>query len=126
MPNLIASVQYDDWEGTVAADDADNRSFFTLLKESGAMREDEYPVSIQLYIGENHAGKVERPMISALLLPLKGADAAKAHIQNGQTLKLRRVEIEISLNDFMGLFKRFHIVLTRNGMALENRDYEES
>jgi hypothetical protein len=124
MLRLKANVQYNDWEGTVAADDADQRSFFTLLKEKNAMKEDEYPVSINLYIAENHAGKVEQPSISVLLMKSKNADDAKAQIGNGGKLKLRRVDIEISLNEYVGLFKRFDIVLTRNKFGLENREYE--
>lgn len=124
MLTLKAGVQYKDWEGTVAADDADQRSFFHLLKEKKVMRDDEYPVAIDLYIGENHAGKVQQPIISALLMKSKGFDEAKSEIDKGEKLKLRRVDVEISLTEYMALFKRFSIVLTRNGLDLESREYE--
>lgn len=124
MLTLKASVQYDDWNGTVAADDADQRSFFHLLKEKKAMRDDEYPIAIDLYIAENHGGKVQQPIISALLMKSKGFDEAKSEIAKAGKLKLRRVDVEISLNDYMGLFKRFNVVLTRKGLGLQDREYE--
>jgi hypothetical protein len=124
MLTLKAGVQYKDWEGTVAADDADQRSFFHLLKEKNVVHEDEFPIAIDVYIAENNAGKVQQPQISALLMKSKNFDEAKGEIERGGKLKLRRVDVEISLTEYMALFKRFSIVLTRNRLDLEGREYE--
>lgn len=125
METLSASVQYNDWKGTAAADNADQTSFAKLLESKGVLdRKTEFLVATSLFIGENHNGKVEAPFIDALIAPYNNMDAAQANLSaNSDPLHLRRVSVELTLEEFIGLFKRFNVVLTRNGLNLDGRGY---
>lgn len=46
---LKASVQYGDWEGTAAADNAGNRSIQEFLRERGILGDGAYVVGIRLF-----------------------------------------------------------------------------
>ncbi|TIN10366.1 hypothetical protein [Mesorhizobium sp.] len=121
---LKASVQYGDWRGTAAADNADNRSIQKFLRDRGELGDGAYVVGIRLFIGENRGGKVERPWLRAVVADGSGYDDVKAQVSAAGTLRFKEIDIELSLEEFFGLFKRFSIVLTSRDMGLEGREYE--
>jgi hypothetical protein len=41
----------------------------------------------------------------------------------GGPIPVKRVEVELTLEEFMGLFKRFSVVLTKKGLDLDGRTY---
>jgi hypothetical protein len=41
----------------------------------------------------------------------------------GGPIPVKRVEVELTLEAFMGLFKRFSVVLTKKGLDLDGRTY---
>jgi len=124
MERFHASVQYNDWIGSAAADNADRRSIGDLLRESGKLREGEFVVGVKLYIGENHDGKVESPYISAQIVEKTDFDTVKEHISaTRDPLLVKEVDIDISLDEFFGLFKRFAVTLTPRGLELPGREY---
>lgn len=47
-----------------------------------------------------------------------------AQVSAAGTLRFKEIDIELSLEEFFGLFKRFSIVLTSRDMGLEGREYE--
>jgi len=66
-----AGVQYGDWTGTAAADNADQNDLHNLLVAKKAFdRDTEFLLGASLWIGENHGGKVQAPYISAFITPL--------------------------------------------------------
>lgn len=110
-----ASVQYGDWTGTVAADNADQNDLRDLLAAKNLFdREKEFLLGASLWIGENHGGKVQAPYVSAIITPLDNTydnlDTKLGALRG--PIPVRRVEIELTLEEFIGLFKRFAIVLT--------------
>jgi hypothetical protein len=46
-------------------------------------------------------------------------------LSNGQKPTLRKEELQLSLDEFFCLFKRFEVVLTQKGLDLSGRDYDE-
>ncbi len=125
MNTIKASVTYGDWEGTAAADESDGVKMRDLLTQSGVINTDEFVVAIELFVGESHNGKVEKPHIQALLLKKDRFDSAAAAIKSmPDTLPLRKVRVDLTLEEFIGLFKRFSVTLSRSGLDLVGRKYE--
>jgi hypothetical protein len=122
-----AGVQYGDWTGTAAADNADKNDLSDLLAAKKVFdRKKEFLLGASLWIGENHGGKVQPPHIAAIITPLDNTYddlLPKLKAVNGP-IPVRRIDVEISLDEFIGLFKRFAVVLTTHGLGLEGREYE--
>jgi hypothetical protein len=124
MQRLKASVQYGDWEGTAAADNADHRSIHDLLREKGMIFEDEFPVGLEFYIGENHNGEVQEPYLSVLLLDRPNYDTVAEEVKaTTGPLTFRKVRVDLTLNEFLGLFKRFSVTLSLRGLDIAGREY---
>jgi hypothetical protein len=122
-----AGVTYGDWTGTAAADNADQNDLRDLLAAKKVFdREKEFLLGASLWIGENHGGKVQAPFVSAIITPLDNAyDNLELKLEALQgPIPVRRVEVELTLDEFVGLFKRFAVVLTTRGLDLEDREYE--
>ncbi|EAQ4627327.1 hypothetical protein GI075_11320 [Salmonella enterica] len=96
-----ASTQYDDWQGSVAADGIDVGGLGSVLKTKGLMKDDEILYAIKLYSGVNYVS------IEAFV----GTDE-----QN-----LRKVDTQLTLEEFFKNFKRFSITLSRDG-ELEDKE----
>lgn len=126
METIKASVQYGDWEGTAAADESDGVKMRQLLEKSGALKAEEFVVAIELFVGESHRGKVAQPYINALLYNKADFDTVAAAIMaTTGPVHLRKVRVDISLDEFLGLFKRFAVTLSRRGLDLIEREYKE-
>jgi hypothetical protein len=122
-----ASVQYGDWTGTAAADNADQRDLSDFLATKKIFdRDKEFLIAASLWIGENHGGKIQSPCVTAIITLLDSTyDNVSKKLKAVQgPIPVRRVDVELSLEEFIGLFKRFAVVLTRRGLDLEDREYE--
>ncbi|MNC50288.1 hypothetical protein D3C75_995210 [compost metagenome] len=118
-----AGVQYDDFKGTAAADRHDRNDFSTYLKQKGLIHDEEFLVGVEMWSGEVHGPVQDKPVsVTALITDLKG-DIDEA--AQSDRLQVRRVEVEISLGEFFGLFKRFHLSISSHGI-LDGRDYSFS
>jgi hypothetical protein len=121
-----ASVQYGDWEGTASADNADQRDLRNLLIEKKLMDGDrEFLVGATLWIGENHGGEVQAPFLHAILIEGTEYDRIEPRLkQRGDPIPTRNVDLELTLEEFLGLFKRVSVVLTARGLRLTDREYQ--
>jgi hypothetical protein len=123
-----ASVQYGDWEGTSAADDADPISLRKYLEDKNLIRADEFLIATSLWVGENHGGKLGMVNARAFLFAGRTTfdtvkDALDGH---AGPIPVRVVDLELKLEEFIGLFKRFDVMLTRKGFDLEGREYTQT
>lgn len=125
MESFVAGVQYGDWKGTAAADNADLKDIHELLRSKGAYDyTKEAVIGVRLWIGENHGGHVEAPYVTALIVDAAGyGDVPKLLASQDGPIPVKRVELELTLEEFMGLFKRFSVVLTKSGLDLDGRTY---
>lgn len=125
METLKASVQYGDWEGTAAADDLDKGDLKDWLATRGLMDPDsEMVIGVDFFCGENHPGHIERPSIHAIVAQVRGNENLAARLRTTpDPLPLRRVQIELTIEAFVGLFKRFSVVLTSPGLGVTGRTY---
>lgn len=120
---FLASVQYNDWVGTSAADSADRNKLHDWLKSNGHMEENEFLIGINFFAGENH-GKHNDPIYVHFLFAVPGDhDSVKATIDSSQgPIKVRNVSVDMNLTDFFGLFKRFSVAFSAHGM-LDQKEY---
>lgn len=118
-----ASVQYNDWKGTSAADDADMNGASEWLRESGHIEDGEFLLGIKMFAVENH-GKHEDPVSVKFLMATPGDfENIKSMIESSTgPIEVRSVKIQMNLIDFFGLFKRFDVTLSRDNM-LEGLEY---
>jgi len=120
-----AAVQYGDFEGTAAADRADKNDLGDYLRSNGLMQAGEFLVAVELWVGENHGGKVAQPSIRALVVDAPDYDGAVRNVLNQDPVPVRKIDLPISLDQFLGLFKRFAVTLTIRGGELGGKDYRE-
>jgi hypothetical protein len=125
MSSFKASVQYGDWNGTAAADDADQISLSHYLEKKGLVEEKEYLVASSIFVGENHGGKIGGVYITAYLFtppPNTTIDVALDAITGA--IPVRELELEITLEEYIGFFKRFKVFHTKRYLNLEGREYK--
>jgi len=126
MENFTASVQYGDWKGTAAADDADGKKISDLLKNRGLLQEGEFVVGVRAFIGENHGGNVRDPYVEVLIAEAGNYDTVRAMFASTpDPLPLKKVILtNLTLVEFIGLFKRLEIAIARSGLDLPGRQYQ--
>jgi len=118
-----ASVQYNDWKGTSAADRADRNDPEDWLKANGHKEPDEFLLGISVYVGENHGVHDDPIYTSFLLASPRDHDSVKEMIDSSHgPIGVRKVSIQMKLTEFFGLFKRFSVTFSSHGM-LGERDY---
>lgn len=123
MPTIDARVQENEWVGHVAADGGHDESLDMLLRRKRLLSEGEYVVSISMWVGENFGGKPETPEVTALVAD--GVGYANIDDQlKAEPLRLREVQVPMGIEEFIGSFKRFKLVLAMPEQPLFGRDYE--
>ena len=133
MPHFKASVQYGDWHGTAAADNIDpgHADLHRYLEGKGLMKDNEFLMAVQFFVGEiHHSEQMPKPYIRAFVLEgLDKYEDVQKRLEEleaaGEPVPVREVEIDMSLNEFFGMFKRFSVVLTWSDLPLEDREYRE-
>jgi hypothetical protein len=123
-----AGVQYGDWKGTAAADDADGAyDLASVLEAKGLFdHKTQFLVAAEIYVAENQGGKAEAPFIHAFIID-DDDDAATLtdKLKNRRDpIEVRHVEVELSIEELIGCFKRFSVVLTHRALGLEDREYQ--
>ncbi|AOE81139.1 hypothetical protein A7318_21895 [Pseudomonas lurida] len=108
-----ASVQYNDLKGTAAADRHDNRDFSHYLEEKGLLNPGEALIGIELWSGEVHGAVQDKPVYVTALVSSGGKyETIHEEVISGQPVQVRKIDLEMPLNDFFGLFKRFAISIS--------------
>ncbi|NWD81001.1 hypothetical protein HX891_11515 [Pseudomonas reactans] len=116
-----AHVQYDDFKGTAAADRHDNRNISHYLEEKGLLKEDELVIGIEMWSGEVHENFQNAHVYVSVLLSSGGRhDTIHEEVISGQPVHVRKIRLEMPLNEFFGLFKRFAIAIS--GFDLTDRE----
>ena len=125
MGTFSASVQYNDWEGTVAADRADKNDLNDYLKTNGLAKDDEFVIAATVYIAENRSDVMGHTRIRALLFHGSSLDFVATELNSLHgPIPVREVDIPLPLSGFIDLFKRFSLNLTVEKLNLEGREYD--
>lgn len=125
MNTFKASVQYGDWKGTAAADDADQVGLRKYLENHGLIQAGEFLIATSMWVGENH-GKLGSVHVRAYLYT-KGEDfdTVKAALDaTTGPISVRVVDIDLAIEEFIILFKRFDLVITHRGLDLTGREFK--
>ncbi|MEQ1950565.1 hypothetical protein [Mesorhizobium sp. CN2-181] len=121
MPERFeAGVQYNDWKGTVAADEADNKSIQSFFRERCGLGKDSYVVGIRMHEHTSSRGM----WVRAIVADGEGFDDVNTQITAEGTLRFKEFDLELSYDEFFKLFKRFSLVLTTPSLKLDGREYE--
>lgn len=120
--NFHASVQYGDMKGSAIADKHDNLCMSRYLESQGLIQEGEILVGIEMWSGEVHGRTQDRPVrVTAVVATGEGYDNISAAVDSGNPLHVRKIDLEMPLNEFFGLFKRFAVTISTGGI-IEGRD----
>lgn len=128
MTTFKASVQYGDFSGTAAADNADrDYGLWNYLEDKGLIKENEFLIATRLWVGENLSGKQGQVTVKAYVFDCSKPehDNVKAAIDGmDDPIPVREVNVELTLEEFVCLFKRFSVTLTRPSLNIDNREYK--
>jgi hypothetical protein len=129
MVRFQAGTQYGDWHGTAAADEpgAADDSFDKLFEATGKVdTEKEIMIGFEFYAGEGHfflGGYFHaRPdHIGAGYYPTLNEKFQK---NPAAPIRVKRVSVDITLEEFFKHFKRFNVVLVDDALDIIGREYE--
>lgn len=117
MENHTASVQYNDYKGTIAADRSDDIRIREILEQKGLISDTERLIGVKLYRGTLGTSDAAFVSINAYKIDIAGSKDIKTHVQNTSDPKVLKVELDISLEEFMNLFKRLSLVLIQKDLV---------
>lgn len=118
-----ASVQYNDWKGSSAADSAGQKGPSDWLRENGHINDGEFLLGIKMFAGENHGVHQDPVFVEFLIASPGGYENVKTMIEGSAgPIEVRSVRIDMKITEFFGYFKRFDVTLS-SGNMLEGREY---
>ena len=120
MSDFKASVQYDDFKGTVACDKGDNFSVSDFLKGRSLLPAGQYVVGFR--VASNSYDKTPVPNVSLVAFLSSGGVGTKI-------TKVHAIEVDISPGDFFALFKRFDLIamskaFETDGVTIDGPHYD--
>lgn len=119
-PEFKASTQYNDWQGSIATDDADDNDLWDILRNQGHITGNDYLVGVEFYSLPGVSAK--EITVRCLILPLQSGETVDQVLAAGDPVQVKEVELDFTPNDFFELFKRFNGTLSK-GQILEGREY---
>ncbi|EOX4450792.1 TPA: hypothetical protein ACVOYP_002358 [Vibrio alginolyticus] len=116
-------VQYKDLDGGVHADRDDNQNATDYLRKHHHVPEDHFVFGIQVY-SSVHDVQSNTLSVRFLHSNVAGYENIQQKMEaEGAELTLNEIEIDMPYNEFFGLFKRFSLTLSPNGL-LEGKPYK--
>ncbi|TCP30677.1 hypothetical protein [Sphingomonas sp. BK235] len=110
MSTFVAGVQYDDFKGSVAADEADNNDLLDYLRQLGLAREGERLAGIRISSSSIWPEDVEDVAMVGYFY--------EASRFEERPLQVRAAECRISPSKLLSFYKRFDLVMVRRDMDL--------
>lgn len=117
---FTAGVQYGDFKGTVAADDADVLHVRRFLEEQNLIKAKDFVAGFKAYTGFGGEKKGQDVHLTAYIVDLTGFDDLQKAISAGP-VNARTVDVYVPLAQFFALFKRLEIAASLRG-SLTNRE----
>jgi hypothetical protein len=87
------------------------------------MTDKELLIGVEVWVGENAGGKVAQAYVHALIMADPEHDNAVASIEQNGYAKVRKVDLDMSIERFVSFFKRFSVAFSRHGL-LTGKQYE--
>ncbi len=122
---LRASVHYNDWEGTAAADGTEFNALTAYLKSKSLLLPGELLVGVTL---RSHLIQGNHPSVTikALVAESRDYDVFAGQAADGAHRNIHTREMGVSTDFLLSLFKQFNFALTLNGLDLEEQDIIEN
>ncbi len=125
----MRGVQYGDWDGTAAADNADVQltTIYDFLEKKGELnRHTEFLLAVNIWSGENKGGgKLDPVYVSVYIFEgYNSYDNVQAELKylGNEAIPVREARFEMPIEEFIMFFKRFDVMLVRD-LGLEDREY---
>lgn len=84
---------------------------------TSACTDHEHLMGIEMWAHEVRTERQEKAVsVTALVAKLDGFDSVKEAIRGGQPLNVRKIELEMQLDEFFGFFNRFAISISPDGL----------
>ncbi|MGH9698966.1 MAG: TetR/AcrR family transcriptional regulator C-terminal domain-containing protein [Candidatus Acidiferrales bacterium] len=123
MGTLKAGTQYGDWKGTAAADNADSDAFEGYLESMGLTKDGERLIGVSLGTVGNSV------FVRAFFAegPEDFTELAEALADTKEPIRLRVEDVEITLQQFFGMFKEFEVMLISHELqsTIEGKEYRQ-
>ncbi len=115
MEQISTNTQYGDFVGQAAADTHD--SINAYLKSKALIDDSEFVIAIEIYSGQDGS-----PSISAVVAPVAKYDLVPSWLaENEDPLPARKVQLNVSMDQFFKLFDRFSVVIAPKGLDVIGR-----
>lgn len=117
MAKLEPTAQYGDWTGAIAADGAAHDDVHALFRAKGLG-------TGQLVAWNLYVSDIVKPALTGFFVDAPDYEAVEALIQSSDAVAVNTADIELTAEQFFGLFKRFGAVGFKRGLALQGIDLE--
>ncbi|MDE2825845.1 MAG: hypothetical protein OXL40_00875 [Bacteroidota bacterium] len=112
---FVARAQYDNWKGAIAVDDhAGDTDIRRWLEQAGQLDENDFVCGIEIH-REYPGGEYRDPFISVLIFEAKNGRTFREAVEGGEGIPLKKLYLNMSLQDFLSKFKRLDIKLSAYG-----------
>ncbi|MCK7459940.1 hypothetical protein [Idiomarina aminovorans] len=120
---LKAGTQYGDNKGSAVADNHDKNDPTNFLREQKLADENEVVVAVDFFSGEVHQLEQNSDVHVTFYVAKSRGDFGniKEELNQTNTVRVRELRLDMSLQQFFGLFKRFSVTLSSSGL-LEGKE----
>lgn len=117
---FISSVKYGDLKGKSAADRHDKAGAEQWLTERGLREKKEHILGIKATLPENHDRQVSIIHVQFLLVDFEKYKNIHVAIENvKKPIEVRSVDVDMNVTEYFGLFKRFSVTLSPDGIMTD-------
>lgn len=120
IQNFAAGVRYNDYQGSVAADNADTSTLFPFLSQYFELSKDDVILSVTTFA--NYFGRTTELENLSLTILVSADENYNEKMEKGEPINVREFNKDISITDFFKLFKQFELTLSRKG-DFEHKKY---
>ena len=106
MDKFTSATQYGDIKGNITMDQQHAKGLHELAKANGVNLNVDFPIAFDLYVGEN--GFVDLS-IYTVKVDDNNYETAKELVDSSDPIPVKKVDINISVDDFFKHFKRINI-----------------
>jgi hypothetical protein len=118
-----AHVQYDDWLGTAAADNADQGDIWDLLRSKKLIDDGEFLIAWEFGFTERVKGEEDRPWIRAFVINAPDHKKASELLEKlDDPIPARAIKLELKTQEFFDLFKRLNVCVSLRGLRVNGRE----
>lgn len=124
--NFKASVQYNDYTGTVAADNLDINTIKDKLTKIGLIKHNEFIIGIKFYPLSRLSNQNKDISVDYFILDNFNFENFQENLKKGIKPITKKINQELTFHEFFNLFKRFEGMLSWKGLIDQcDIDYEQ-